>query len=199
MGGSALGWHGSMHRHGSSTDTFLWNYLMISCRADLPHENPSLLWCKLLHSRPEMCGLLYCRTITELRANVNKVWSNHCDWLRKNDFIASHPLALITQPFMLDCTLLCIREMSKYRCRQPQCVCWYAKGLCSARCPMKLGPGGWCLYSVFTFCAERETERQRRRERERIQCFLFVQREREHLFLFTHVHNIARVVFECVW
>ena len=36
----------------------------------------------------EMCCLLYCRTITELRVNVNKVWLDHWDWPIKNDFIA---------------------------------------------------------------------------------------------------------------
>ena len=33
--------------------------------------------------------LLYCRTIAELRVNVNEVWTNHCDWLIKNDFLAT--------------------------------------------------------------------------------------------------------------
>ena len=39
--------------------------------------------------RPDIGSLLHYRTITELRMNVNKVWSNHCDWLIKNDLIAT--------------------------------------------------------------------------------------------------------------
>ena len=47
-----------------------------------------------------------CRTITELYVNVDKIWSNHCDWLIKNGFIAtstnySTHLCLIVPCFML--------------------------------------------------------------------------------------------------
>ena len=45
--------------------------------------------------------------------NINKVWLNHCDWLIKNDFIATSTNYL--NPFILDCSLLCVNEQSEYR------------------------------------------------------------------------------------
>lgn len=54
-----------------------------------PTHEPLPPLCKLLHLQLEILCLLLCRIITKLCVNFIKVWSNHCDGLMKDDFIAT--------------------------------------------------------------------------------------------------------------
>ena len=94
--GSLQWWGVSVHRRGSAMNKrvhskqHLFNKLLNDSMSGRPsaQEPRSPPINRLSPRHPEMCCLL-CITITELRVNVNEVWSNQCDWRIKYYFVAA--------------------------------------------------------------------------------------------------------------
>ena len=108
---------------------------------------------KPFRSQPGIWYFLHCRTATELSVNPNKIWLNH---LADKEWLHCH-IHYLLNPFMLDCLLLWVNEICKYRYPSPPI--FTARLLMHKVCSWCLLPfqlRAQCLLSLFVQVPERE-------------------------------------------